>query len=298
MRKILPGAGVAFVACIWGSTFLIIKHSLISINPIALVTYRFWLTTIILAFITYFTNAPLKRHWKEGFILGTIMFMQLCLMAIGLQYTTASNAAFINGLFLLFVPLFGFLLFKRIPKKKELYAFLISLLGIWILTGGLKHLNNGDIFILLNAALNGLFIDLVNRYVKEHIHPISLIFQESLFITLYGLIIMFIFHIPFKLSDFSSYFGITYLAVFAGVIGFAIYFTAQKYLQTSTTSILQSLQLVFGAFFALTIGGEHFTHLQILGGLVILLSIFIIEFPSVSYFKTLQKSFSNYQLKK
>jgi drug/metabolite transporter (DMT)-like permease len=77
-----------------------------------------------------------------------MLLFSLCSTDYRFRKTNASNSGFITGLFVAFVPILLRILFKRRSTVSEVIASLISLIGLWILTGGMKHVNWGDIVTL------------------------------------------------------------------------------------------------------------------------------------------------------
>src|SRR5690348_5943867 len=113
LRTPLSFIGLLVSTAIWGSTFFIIRNTVTAINPITLVAYRCTIAAIIFAAIVYLRKESFLAHAKHGFILGVFLWVQYIFQTLGLKYTTASNSGFITGLFILFLPIFGLLFFKR-----------------------------------------------------------------------------------------------------------------------------------------------------------------------------------------
>ena len=108
-KEHLADLSLIFVSLIWGSSFVIVKDTLIYLNEYFLLVIRFAIATGILGLYLLLKKInPFKRNvLKEGAILGLILFIALGTQTIGLKYTTATNSAFITGLYVILTPIFS-----------------------------------------------------------------------------------------------------------------------------------------------------------------------------------------------
>lgn len=271
--------GLIISTAIWGSTFFIIKGAVNSINPVTLVAYRFAIATIIFAFIVYFRKENFFAHAKHGFILGIFLWIQYIFQTLGLKYTTASNSGFITGLFIVFVPIFGVLFFKKKPTVMQIIALTIALFGLWSLTGGLKAINIGDLLTLITSMSVGFYVLIVDKFVKEKKSVAVLNFQQFFTTAILSLLTMFIFRLPTSFGNSQTLLPIFYLAIFGNAVGQGLLLLCQRYLKTVTASLLLSTEPVFAAIFSWTLGNELFIPARAVGGLFIVISILVSELP-------------------
>jgi drug/metabolite transporter (DMT)-like permease len=275
----LSFVGLLIATGIWGSTFFVIKDTLNTIHPVTLVAYRFAIAAAIFFLIVYIRKEKFWAHAKHGVILGLFVWSIYTLQTLGLQYTTASNSGFITGLFIVFVPLFGLLFFKRKPKVMQLSALAIALVGLWFLTGGLKSINIGDILTLLTAIGIGLNILVIDKFVKEKKSVAVLCFQQFFTTAILSFATVLIFGLPLAVEGTRTLFPIIYLAVFGSVIAQGLQLLSQRGLQPLTSSLLLSTEPIFAALFAWTLGNETFVLASAIGGLFVVIAIFISEIP-------------------
>ncbi len=267
--------GLLYASAIWGTTFFIVKNTLQYIDPVTLCSYRFLLAALILMFFLIYNRLPLFSNLKEGLILGFFLWLIYISQTIGLAFTTASNAAFITGLFIIFIPIFLFIFFRKKPTLKSLFAITIALSGLSFLTGGLIHANKGDIITLITAFAYALHVLFADKYVKKDISPYSLCFQQFLFVSLFSFIAAFFFRAPFSVTDINVIWIILFLTIFPTLTAFVIQLVAQKSIAPTKVSLIFALEPVFGAMFAWTLGGETFIFTKAIGGLLIFLSLII-----------------------
>lgn len=141
--------GLLYAAAIWGATFFIVKDALSAIDPLVLVGHRFTIAAAVLAVVLPLTGRSLIRQWRQGVVLGLMLWFIYAPQTVGLKFTTASNSGFITGLFVVFVPLLAFFLFRRRATSRELLALGLAFIGLWFLTGGIDAINLGDLITLI-----------------------------------------------------------------------------------------------------------------------------------------------------
>ncbi len=267
--------GLLYASAIWGTTFFIVKNTLQYIDPVVLCSYRFLLAALILMFFLIYNHQPLFSNLKEGVILGIFLWLIYISQTIGLVFTTASNAAFITGLFIVFIPIFLFIFFKKKPNLKSLLAIAIALCGLNFLTGGLTHANKGDIITLITAFAYALHVLFADKYVKNNVNPYTLCFQQFLFVSILSFLTAFFFRLPFSIAKTSVVWIILFLTIFPTLSAFVIQLVAQKNTAPIKVSLIFALEPVFGAIFAWTLGGETFIITKAVGGLLIFLSLIV-----------------------
>lgn len=279
MRQAISDLGLVYAAAIWGSTFFLVKDSLRSINPVTLTGYRFLLAALLMGIILKIARKNLSKHWKEGLLLGLFMWLLYIPQTIGLLYTSASNSGFITGLFVVFVPLFSFILFKTLPALSKLIAVFIAITGLFFLTGGFTSFNLGDGLTLVTAMAYALHILVTGIFMKRGRDPYVIAFQQFLTAGLLSVIISFLFQQSFSIDPIINIWIVVFLAVFPTLSAFLIQMMAQRYTTAVKVAIIFALEPVFAAVFAWTLGGESFTKLNIFGGGLIVLAMIVSELP-------------------
>jgi drug/metabolite transporter (DMT)-like permease len=226
-----------------------------------------------------FSKKKLWENFKAGFNLGLILWILFITQTIGLNFTSTTNSAFITGLFIVLLPLVSFLIFKDIPSKIRIISIFISLAGLWILTGGVAGINKGDLITLITALFCAFHILLIDKYVKNNMDPFVLCFQQFFWTSIFSLITCISMKISLDISELRTVYVILYLAIFATVSTFIMQFIAQKYTSPVKVTLILTLEPVFAAIFAWTLGGEEFILKKALGGILIFFAIILSETP-------------------
>ncbi len=274
-KSILADAGLFYAAAVWGSTFFIVKMALAEIDPVILVGYRFTLAGLLVIGGLLYAKRPVLAGFSKGLVLGIILWGLYVPQTIGLGITTASNSAFITGLFVVFVPLFLRIIFKRTPTRWEVIASGVALIGLWILTGGMKEINAGDALTLITAMAYALHLLYADKFMKENIDPYAICGQQFLVVGFLSLLTGLIFKLPFSVGSPSTIGIVVFLTLFPTLSAFIIQMLAQKIAAPLKVSVIFSLEPVFAAVFAWTLGGEEFMLRGAIGGLVIFLALVI-----------------------
>lgn len=269
-------AGLIYCSLIWGATFFVVKSALFSVHSVTLVGYRFLIASILL-FPVLLAKKTLHLHIKEGFLLSCLLSAGYLAQTWGLKYTTAANSGFITGLFVLFVPISLFFLFSKSVTKLQWLTCFMAVTGLWILTGGINGFNFGDGLTLLCAPAFALQLVLVGRYVKRKSNLTALAFHQFWMTGMICLLISAIFGYGFEVTSVKGIWIIVFLAVFPTFSAFFIQLWGQKRVEPVKTSLIFSLEPMFAAMFAWTLGGEILQIKSIAGGAVIMAAILISE---------------------
>lgn len=290
-KTFLADTGLIYSAAIWGATFYLVKDSLGALNPVVLVGYRFLLASFIILPYLIIKRINIFYNIKSGLILGILLWLLYVPQTVGLKYTTASNSGFITGLFIVFVPIFSYLMFKEIPSFMKLISVILATIGLWILTGGLKEINIGDIFTLGAAMAYSLHLLFAGKIMKEKNNPYLLNFQQFFFVGIFSIIFSLVAKYPLSGLSSSSINVILFLAIFPTITAFVVQLEAQKFTSSLKVAVIFSLEPVFAAIFSWTLGGETFRISGILGGSFIVAAMILSEIK----LEKIEKYYRNYR---
>lgn len=275
----LANLGLLYVAAIWGSTFFVVKESLAYVDPVMLVGYRFVVAALVMGGYLLYRRKSWWVHFKAGGALGVMLWLEYMPQTIGLQFTTASNSAFITGLFVAFVPLFALLFFRTRPSPSQMLAILTAIVGLWFLTGGLAEINAGDFLTVITAMVFALHILAADRAARLNLDPYILSFQQFLTVGLLSVIVGLLFGLPVRVASPGALGIILFLALFPTLSAFVIQLVAQKYTAPVKVSLILAMEPIFAALFAWTLGGEIFVPHRAVGGLLVVAAIVVADLP-------------------
>ena len=130
----LADAMLLVVAIIWGSSYAVAKQALWFYPVLGFLAIRFGLTFILL--LPQLRGEGL-RAIRPGLPLGLMMLCIFLCETWGVMLTTASNAAFLISLCVVFTPFVEWAMLRQRPSNLLFGACGLSLVGVWLLTGGM-----------------------------------------------------------------------------------------------------------------------------------------------------------------
>jgi len=281
-RRFLAEAALLYAAAIWGSTFFVVKDALDFVDPVVLVGIRFTIAGILLGAWLCWRRVNMLAQLRHGLVLGVILWVLYITQTVGLGITTASNSGFITGLFIVFVPLVNWLWLHKVPKVRHIVAVLLALGGLWLLTGGIEGINAGDIMTLAAAVTYALHVAYAGRCMEEAVDPWVLNFQQILLIGLLSLATAAVqgglkagpAGIPigeslaaqFAVTSSSAWWVLVFLAVFPTITAYVAQLYGQQVVDATRAALIFTMEPVFAAAFAWTLGGELFKAENAFGG--------------------------------
>ena len=247
-------------------------------TPLQVMTIRFLIATIILCSVFFNQLKQIsKSTLKKGTLAGFFLFVGFVFQTVGLKYTTVSNNAFLSAIAVIFVPIIGIFLGRKIDRY-GIIGTILTVIGIAFLTinGGLASINIGDVLTILGAMFYAIQILLVDMFAKEEDVTVFTIVQITMCF-LFSLITMLIRgDLSFNIT-FNSGGGVIYLAVFSTAIGLFLQVLGQKSTTETRAAIIMSTESVFGTIFAIILLNQALTIKVIIGCIIIFIAIIISE---------------------
>lgn len=262
----------------WGGGFIATEFSLGSMTPLQVMTIRFLIATIILCSVFFNQLKQIsKSTLKKGTLAGFFLFVGFVFQTVGLKYTTVSNNAFLSAIAVIFVPIIGIFLGRKIDRY-GIIGTILTVIGIAFLTinGSLTSINIGDVLTILGAMFYAIQILLVDMFAKEEDVTVFTIVQITMCF-LFSLITMLIRGDLFFNITFNSRGGVIYLAVFSTAIGLFLQVLGQKSTTETRAAIIMSTESVFGTIFAIILLNQALTIKVIIGCIIIFIAIIISE---------------------
>jgi drug/metabolite transporter (DMT)-like permease len=220
MNKNALGADLLLLltAAIWGLGFVAQRSGMEYIGPFGFNGVRFILGSIALLPVILWQRSRRKNRAQSDktsiekpdltsykkillniLAAGSICFIAVTLQQIGIIFTTAGNAGFITGLYVVLTPVFGIFL-----GRKTGYATwaggVFTLIGLYFVSamgsaasasGAFPTVNPGDLIIAISAIFWAFHVLVIDRLVKKT-DPLVLSSGQFLFCGLFSLIAAFL----------------------------------------------------------------------------------------------------------
>lgn len=278
-KELFADGLLLLTALIWGSAFAVVKNTLDSFPPAAIIAMRYAIATLL-------TGIAFHKHLRgltrgdvaRGAMVGLLLAAAYIVQTIGLQFTTAGKNAFLTTVYVLLVPFGCRVLFGQRLRKANYFAAGLMLAGIGLLSleGEIGGLNVGDALTLLCGALFAGHIIAVERCQRDT-DVYALIVLQFGFAALYALVYALLLERGRPL-DFNagSVGGLLYLAIFSTTIAMSLQNIGQSMAPASHSAILLSLESVFGALFSCLLLGEPMTP-KILAGFAVIFAALMVN---------------------
>lgn len=276
----LPRIALFLVSFLWGISFVFQKGYLKVLSPITFTAYTFLVLGFLFLGIVLFKGKKFSFRLREGVLLGAMLFFLEAPQSIGLLQTTAANTAFITALGILLIPFLERALYGHKIKFITLLALAIAFWGTHLLTGGIQHFNEGDMWVVV-AAIGALFYMVFSEHFeKEKKSDMSVLCaQQFLTVGTISLLIGFISKAPLGLQTADgSWLPFIYLTVFFSIIPYILLQWAERYADDVKITFYSTLEPLIGGAAAWTIGVEKATPSMILGGALIVFALMLSEF--------------------
>lgn len=258
------------VAAIWGSSYGVAKQAVTFYPVLGFLAVRFGLTFLLL--VPYLRGEG-RQAWRAGLPTGGLLLAIFLCETTGVSLTSASNAAFLISLCVLFAPFGEWWLLGQRPGPAILLACVLSLAGVWLLTGGLAaRLGRGDALMLAAALLRALQVVVNRRFnARRPVPALALTAVQSGTIAAGCLLLAGFSPGPWPpLPTAPAFWGGTlYLVAFATLFAFFVQNHALRQASASRVSLLMGSEPLFGALFAAFWLGERLGPEAWLGGALI-----------------------------
>jgi len=161
----MPRFALLLTTFIWGATFPATKAVLEQIPPLSFLFLRFLLGTLLVG--VGFQLWRLRLHRDQAVLRASVtatgwLFLGYTLQTVGLNFTSASNSAFVTALYVVVVPL----ILRRFDRRVWL-ATGIAMAGLWLLVKPSASVSLGDLLTLGCAIAFAAHIACLERFTRN-----------------------------------------------------------------------------------------------------------------------------------
>jgi drug/metabolite transporter (DMT)-like permease len=267
-----PHLALVAAAFFFGTTFLVVKDAVDDAGPIPFIAARFLIGALALWPIAR-RAAPSTGLLRDGTVVGLALLAGYVFQTIGLQYTSASESAFITYLLVAFVPLLSALKLGRPPAVPTIAGVVLACVGLWFLTGATPSLGRGELLTVGCAIAFALHVVLVADHSPNHpamrLNAVQLAVVggacavPGLFLGGYGF-------------PLSTWLAAAFTGVFASAFALGMQVWAQARVEPSTSALVLTLEPVFAAVLGYATG-ERLGWVGAAGAALILAGVLVSE---------------------
>jgi drug/metabolite transporter (DMT)-like permease len=259
-QLIRSDAVLLLTAMIWGFAFVAQRVGMDYVGPFTFNGIRFALgSAVLIPFILKNNASPRTKPVAEfrelgwgGGLAGLALYTGASLQQVGLVYTTAGNAGFITGLYVVIVPLMG-LFFGQKTHAGTWLGAVSAAAGLYLLsiTEGFL-IAFGDLLELLGAFVWAGHMLMIG-WLAPRSSALKLAFVQFITCSILSLITAVIFETIVLSAVFSAAVPIFYGGALSVGVAYTLQVVGQKHAHPAHAAILLSLEAVFAA-----VGGWFF----------------------------------------
>ncbi len=281
-KKQLGAAGLLLIATlIWGASFILMKDALDALPTFWLLAIRFCSASVLLGLIFFKRLRTLRpSDFGAGAVIGGFIFLAYVFQTFGLAHTTPGKNAFLTAVYCVMIPFIWWIMTKKRPSVMTFAAAGICMAGIGLISleSGFS-LGLGDGLTMVGGSFFAFHIVAVTKLSRDR-DVLALTVLQFFFAGIYSLAGALIFEKPPTEFSLGVVLNLGYLCVFATAVALLFQNIGQKYLPPTLSSILISLESVFGAVFSFIFGYEAPDLRTIIGFVLIFAAVALAQIGS------------------
>lgn len=267
-----------FVAAVWGSGFVAQRVAGQVLGAFIFNGGRFLLGSLLLLVLVRFRLRIERRMLPWTALAGMLLFGAAALQQVGLKTTTAGNAGFLTTLYVIIVPLYMLVLFRKRLGWRVWTAAGLAVLGAFLLSGaGRVQLSGGDALEIAGAFLWAAHVMLVG-WVVQRTDPTHFSIGQFFVCGVLNLAVGLAFEVDTLARLPDVFWTVLYGAVFPVTIGYTLQAVGQRHAPPTDAAILLSLESVFAGLFGWLLLAEQYSPVQIVGAGLILAAALLAQF--------------------
>lgn len=260
---------------------MVTKRSLADLEPATFVTWRFGIAALVLVALRPGRVRGLSRvELRQGGLLGFFVAFGFLLQTTGLRHTTAGTSGFLTGASVILIPLVAAAAFGARVGTAGWLAVVLAGSGLGLLTkGDGAALSVGPLLTLSGAACFAVHIAGLSQWATESNAYGLTAWSVAVAAAVAGAVSLMAGQAAVPATG-AAWRALLYVALVATCVGFGVQAWAQSALSATTAAVVMTMEPVFAAVIATAVGGEHLPVAGWLGGLLVVVSMFVAELGS------------------
>lgn len=256
------------------TSFIFSKMILESLTPFNLLAVRFIIAFILLALIFNKTVCSLtRRDWLAGLAIGTAFFITMACEMTALTQAASSLVSLLENCAIIFVPLFELLLFKKFPAKITVISTGLAMLGVVLLALGQGELSGGFTWGLAAGLCYAAAIIVTERLSHGSTATLGIGIVQVGTMGVLSFLAMLLTETPQLPQSGSQWLMLSMLIIVCTGFGFTLQPMAQSHVSAARAGLFCAVSPAIAAILGVTVLGEPFGTLDVLGLVLILASI-------------------------
>ena len=289
-QRLLADLALLLTAIIWGSAFIFQRIAAPGSSVFLFNGLRFLIAALILLPLIWITRRrqPVQYSWNKADLIGIgiaggLLAAGAAFQQAGLRTTTAANAGFITGLYVVFIPIIQAVLLRASPRPVIWVAAVCACIGLYLLsTGGSIEFKVGDALELVGAVFWAMHVLWIGHLVQR-IPVLHLAFGQYLVCGIISTTMALMFEPALIAGIGQAGWAILYTGIISVGIGYTLQAAGQRFAPPADAAILLSSEAVFAALLGWLILDEALLPIQILGCMVMLAGMLLAQADRFSH---------------
>ena len=274
---------------IWGAAFAAQRAGMDHLGPMTFTGIRMLLGAAVLTpMVTAAgrkhekTAGEKKEQRKAGLLCGLFLFAASVLQQAGLVSTTAGKAGFITALYVVLVPVTGWLLFRKHPGRMIWLSVALAVAALYLLciAGNGLELQTGDLLVLGCAVCFTGQILCVDRYAPR-VSGIRLSRDQFLVTGGLAMAIALCSETITWNGIREALFPILYTGIMSSAVGYTLQIYGQRDTDPAVASLLMCLESVFAVLTGALLLGERMSGRESAGCAVMFVAVILAQLSPV-----------------
>lgn len=264
-------------ALVWGLAFVPQRVAASHLGPFLFNGLRFLLAAAVLLPWVRAKKLGARRVLAWAAIAGGLLVLAAGLQQAGLRFTTAGNAGFLTGLYVVLVPLVLLVGWRHRVAWSSWTAALTAGVGVFLLSVDSQfRLGRGDALELLGAVVWAVHVVAVGMAVAQ-IDVLSFSVGQYLVAGIVNLALGLTLEWDTLPGLGACWWAVAYTGVFSVAVGYTLQAVGQRHAPPADAAIILSMEAVFAALFGYLFLGEVLTARQLAGCALILMAILTVQ---------------------
>ncbi len=277
-------------AAIWGAAFAAQRVGMDHLGPFSFNGIRMLISGLVMIPVVTLTekketrgmNVNPAEQRKAGLLCGVLLFAASSLQQMGLVTTSAGKAGFITALYVVLVPVAGWLIFHRQPGRVIWLGVALAVAALYLLcmpAGGFV-LQSGDLLMLGCAICYTGQILCVDRYVSR-VSGVRLARDEFLVTGVLSMVVALATETITLEGIREALIPLLYAGVMSGAVGFTLQIIGQRDTDPTVASLVMCLESVFAVLSGALLLGEKMTPREGAGCMLMFVAVILAQLSPV-----------------
>ncbi len=225
------------------------------------------------------TKAEKKTLMIGGICCGAALAVASAFQQLGVARTTVGKAGFITALYILIVPLLGWLFLKKKVGKLVWIGVGLALVGMYLLCMTEDFsISFGDLLVLICAFCFSIHILIIDHFSPKT-DGVRLSCIQFFTAAVISGILMLLFEQPDLSAILSAWMPIAYAGIMSSGVAYTLQVGAQRDTDPTVASMLMSLESVFALLAGWVLLNQALSVKEMCGAVLVFCAIILAQLP-------------------